>query len=81
VRLRYRILDSGPSVHALLTVSGRHGSVFAASTAPLDVVAGRAYTVPWRTPKRQRGLLSFCVRSVTAAGRQSAESCATVRLR
>jgi hypothetical protein len=44
-----------------------------------ETVSSGAYHVTWRAPARRR-LLSFCVQAQDAAGNQSKESCARVKV-
>ena len=81
IRLAYRALDDGSAIRSIVTVRRRQSVVFRATTAPATLRSDQFYYVFWRPAKRLRGPFTFCVRSVSAGGVQSPESCAAITLR
>jgi len=80
VRLSYVALDDGSGVRRQVTVRSTGRVVFRRTTVPGPVYARRVYGTSWTPPRRLRGSLPFCVRSIAADGTQSAPSCASVRI-
>jgi hypothetical protein len=82
VKLGLLALDDGANISERVTVANaRNAVVFRSSTALAAVRAGKTYAVSWRTRKTQVGTFRFCVRTVSAAGLQSVQSCAAVAVR
>jgi hypothetical protein len=81
VRLAYRALDDGTSIRSIVTVGRRQSVVFRTTTAPATLHADQFYYVYWRPAARLRGAFTFCVRSISAGGAQSPQSCAAITLR
>ncbi len=81
VRLAYAALDDGSAVRQRVVVTARGAVVFKATTTAGKLKATQSYFVLWHPAKRLRGTFKWCVRSVTADGTQSPQSCSTVTLR
>jgi hypothetical protein len=82
VRLGFAALDDGSNVRAQVTVSTTRGTVvFRTTTSMPTLQAGNVYAARWPTAKSRVGTFRFCVRSLTAAGGKSAQSCASVTVR
>jgi hypothetical protein len=62
-------------------VRRRQSAVFRTTTAPATLHADQFYYVYWRPAARLRGVFTFCVRSISAGGAQSPQSCAAITLR
>jgi hypothetical protein len=81
VRLPYRVLDDGDQVRQQVTVKAPQRVVYRTTTAKGNVRAERVYFILWRPAKKLRGTFTWCLRSATADGTRSPQSCATVTLR
>lgn len=82
VKLALLALDDGTNIRERVTVANaRNAIVFRSSTAVATVRAGKTYAASWRTGKTQVGTFRFCVSTVSAAGLQSVQSCASVAVR
>jgi hypothetical protein len=81
VRLAYAALDDGSAVRQRLVVTARGAVVFKGTTTEGTLEAEQSYFVLWHPAKRLRGTFSWCLRSVSADGTQSPQSCSTVTLR
>jgi len=80
IHLSYTGLDDGAAVRERVVVSAKKTVVFTATTTA-RLASGRSYSVVWHPAKRLRGRYSWCVRSISADGTQSPQSCSTVTLR
>lgn len=79
VFLRYSVSDDSRTARATVvvaTVSGSPVVSFARPFAP--AVAGAAYGVVWRVPRKSPRTLALCVRAVDRAGNRSKTACARV---
>jgi hypothetical protein len=81
VRLSYTALDDGSAVRQRLVVTASGGTVFKATTTAGELQAERSYYVLWHPARRLHGTFPWCVRSISADGTQSPQSCSTVTLR
>jgi hypothetical protein len=81
VRLAYTALDDGSAVRQRVVVTASGAVVFKATTTAGALEAAQSYFVLWHPAKRLHGTLKWCVRSVSADGTQSPQSCSTVKLR
>jgi hypothetical protein len=81
VRLAYTALDDGAAIRRRVVVSASGTVVFKATTTAGKLKAQQTYFVLWHPAKRLHGTLTWCVRSVSAAGTSSPESCSVVTLR
>ncbi|MGZ8717488.1 MAG: hypothetical protein ACXWYO_10295, partial [Gaiellaceae bacterium] len=81
IRLSYTALDDGAAVRARVVVSAKKQVVFTVTTKAGGLSGGQGYYVVWQPAKRLRGTYSWCVRSISADGTQSPQSCSTATLR
>jgi hypothetical protein len=81
VRLPYRMLADGDGVREQVTIKAARRVVYRATTAKGNVRSQQVYFILWRPAKKLRGTFTWCVRSTSADGTQSPQSCATVTLR
>ena len=81
IRLSYTALDDGSAVRERVVVIAKRTVVFRATTAAGRLAGGQGYYVLWHPGKRPRGTYSWCVRSISADGTHSPQSCSTVTLR
>jgi hypothetical protein len=64
-----------------VTVKSARRVVHRATTVRGSLRSDQVYFVLWRPARTLRGTFTWCVRSATADGKQSPQSCATVTLR
>jgi hypothetical protein len=81
IRLSYMALDDAAAVRQRLVVSAKKAVVFTVTTTAGRMNTGQGYYVLWHPAKRLRGTFSWCVRTITADGTRSPQSCSTVTLR
>jgi hypothetical protein len=81
LRLAYRALDDGVSVHAIVTVERQKTVVFRATTPAAALHANQRYFVLWPASTKLRGTFRFCVTAVSESGLRSPRSCASFILR
>jgi hypothetical protein len=81
IRLSYTVLGGGAAVREHVVVRANKTAVFTATTTAGRRVRGRVYSMLWQPAKRLRGTFSWCVRTISADGTQSPQSCSTVTLR
>jgi hypothetical protein len=81
VRLVFRALGDAAGIRSVVTVRSKGAVVFRSTTARTSLHSGRLYSVLWRPGKKLRGMLPYCVYSLSPSGAPSAQSCSTVTLR
>jgi len=80
IRLAYAALGDGAAVRQRVVVRAKNAVVFTATTTGGSLAGGQGYYVLWHPAKRLRGTFSWCVRSISADGTRSPQSCSTVTL-
>ena len=79
--LRFKIYDDRGVARATGTVKRGARRLATLKTGFGPVANGTIYFLPWKTPAKAAGPLTFCVVATDRAGNKSAASCAPLSLR